>query len=481
MVLPAALATFFILLRCTSAEPPADFLGDETPYRVIPTGTDAPDTTGTASPNNIRGTPNPRVDDLWIDVKVGPTGEKFVRYSAYGTLATKILARWHRGGNRGSVGYWVQRNSENLAYYALAKYMMSKNGNVYPHLPVVTNELFRAPFPTPEPGLLAMFVTDSSDFYLNTTDDLTAWDSSVGEHYPGCSDNPNESENSSPLTIDGFAPDSEYPDDYISQVSTWIEALGSSDEGSDSGSGGDAGQQIAIASYINPLGDPASWERLLAYDSKKVSVLVANVLNGPDYVVDNSWKSVIEQAASLKDLADWASQIEQDIDKWFELYGSSLGGIFFDEGWPECGPNNIYADLYAYINKYTKNKHPSAFTVLNPGSPIAQCFENTMDTLLTFKSSYETYISSYDQIATITALASSRHAGLLEITDDDQPNPYDNLPSEEAGNIKINTQPKHVVLTRQSIKKGLPRPQEPLWRSQTPIVVAYRARRGGCP
>jgi hypothetical protein len=47
-----------------------------------------------------------------------------------------------------------------------------------------------------------------------------------------------------------------------------------------------------------PIGDPASWERLLAYDSKKVSILVTNVLNSPDYVVDNSWKSVIEQAAS---------------------------------------------------------------------------------------------------------------------------------------------------------------------------------------
>ena len=238
--------------------------------------------------------------------------------------------------------------------------------------------------------------------------------------------------------------------------------------------------------------------------------MVANVLNGPDYVVDNSWKSVIEQAASQgkkilgyvrtgylgvsqqqfttrlgsKDLADWASQIEQDIDKWFELYGTSLGGIFFDEGWPECGPNNIYADLYAYINKYTKNKHPSAFTVLNPGSPIAQCFENTMDTLLTFESSYETYTNSYvpnnwtpkdprkiwhiiykvpqDQIATVAALASSRYAGLLEITDDDQPNPYDNLPSEAymqalVGAVPGGTPPIHVVAkATSSYVAGLP-------------------------
>jgi hypothetical protein len=415
--------------------------------------------------------PNPRVQDLQIDIKTGPT--EIGTTPAYGPLWTKVLARWQEGGKGGSVGYYVQRNSDNLAYYALAKYVMSKNGNVYPHLPIVTLKIDGPPYPK-LPDSLATFVTEGSDFYLNTTDDLTIW----GGDYLGCPDGTNGGEISSPLTIDGFAPASAYPDSYNSQVSSWIEALVSTDGGSNPGSGGGAGQQIAIASYINPLGDPASWERLLAYDTQKVSVLVANVLNGPDYVVDTAWKLVIDQAASQgkkilgyvrtgylgvsqqqfttrlgsHNLADWASQIEQDVDKWFELYGTSLGGIFFDEGWPECGPNNIYADLYAYINNYTKRKHPGAYTVLNPGSPIAQCFENTMDTLLTFESSHETYTNSFvpndwtpkdprkiwhiiykvphDQIATVAALAQSRHSGLLEITDDDQPNPYDNLPNE---------------------------------------------------
>lgn len=62
--------------------------------------------------------------------------------------------------------------------------------------------------------------------------------------------------------------------------------------------GASAGQQIAIASYINPLGDPAAWARLLEYDTGKVSVLVANVLNGPDYIIDPAWKSVIDKAAA---------------------------------------------------------------------------------------------------------------------------------------------------------------------------------------
>ncbi|KAL2856115.1 SGNH hydrolase-type esterase domain-containing protein [Aspergillus pseudodeflectus] len=211
---------------------------------------------------------------------------------------------------------------------------------------------------------------------------------------------------------------------------------------------GNQGQQIAIASYINPLGDPASWERLLAYDTQKVSVLVANVLNGPDYVIEDSWKSVIDRAASQgkkiigyvrtgylgvsqqqfttrlgsRDLADWASQIEQDIDKWYELYGNSLGGIFFDEGWPECGPNNIYADLYAYIDEYTKRKHPGAYTssfVPNDWTPKDPR-----------KIWHIIYKVPQDQIANVAALAKSRNVGLIEITDDVQPNPYDNLPNE---------------------------------------------------
>jgi spherulation-specific family 4 protein len=247
---------------------------------------------------------------------------------------------------------------------------------------------------------------------------------------------------------------------------------------------GSDGQQIAIASYINPLGDPAAWARLLEYDTGKVSVLVANVLNGPDYIVDPAWKSVIDKAASSgkkilgyvrtgylgvsqqkfttrlgsNDLIDWICQIEQDVDKWYELYGSSIGGIFFDEGWPECGIEgdkntaNRYVTMYRHVNNYTKRKYPGAFTVLNPGSPIASCYEDSMDALMTFENSYQAYQDRYvpndwtpkdprkiwhiiyrvpqDKIKEVAALAKSRHAGLIEITDDDNPNPYDNLPND---------------------------------------------------
>ena len=84
---------------------------------------------------------------------------------------------------------------------------------------------------------------------------------------------------------------------------------------------------------------------------------------------------------------------------------------------------------------------------------MAQCFEDTMDALLTFESSYETYTSSAftpndwtpkddrkiwhivyrvpeGKVAEVAALAAKRGVGYLEMTDDDNPNPYDNVPSE---------------------------------------------------
>ncbi|KAF4151955.1 hypothetical protein CNMCM6069_002810 [Aspergillus lentulus] len=46
------------------------------------------------------------------------------------------------------------------------------------------------------------------------------------------------------------------------------------------------GQQIAVTLYINLLGDPAAWNRLIVYDVKKMPILVANIMNGLDSALD---------------------------------------------------------------------------------------------------------------------------------------------------------------------------------------------------
>jgi lysophospholipase L1-like esterase len=244
-------------------------------------------------------------------------------------------------------------------------------------------------------------------------------------------------------------------------------------------SGGDTtpfGQQIAMAAYSNPTSDRSDWDRLINADSSKASVLVANVLNGPGSEVDDGWVNVIGRAhASGKHILgyvdtgyfgaadgrltrlgssaakDWLTQAEQDVDAWYHLYGSSIDGIFFDDGYNQCGNSNAYPQLYAELNYYAKRYHPGAMTVLNPGTVVPQCYENSADVLLTFEGSYDTYESSAyqalgwtpsspskiwhivygvpaDKISLVDETSQTRGAGYVEITDDVLSNPYDQQP-----------------------------------------------------
>ncbi|KAL3428952.1 Spherulation-specific family 4-domain-containing protein [Aspergillus tetrazonus] len=239
------------------------------------------------------------------------------------------------------------------------------------------------------------------------------------------------------------------------------------------------GQQIALASYIHPLADPAAWNRIIGYPSNIVSVLIANVLNGPDTTVNEAWADVINRASASgkriigyvrtgylgqsqqrfetrlgsTEIADWVAQIEADVDLWYALYPGKIGGIFFDEVLNICGSNNEYADIYRFLSDNTKRKYPNAFTVLNPGTTIPQCFENSADTLMTFEQSFDIYVNSYvpnpgwtpadprklwhiiygvpqAEATRVANLAHERGAGFIHITDDTLPNPYDTLPNE---------------------------------------------------
>jgi len=263
-------------------------------------------------------------------------------------------------------------------------------------------------------------------------------------------------------------------------------------------------EQLALATYIDPGANVATWERLISFPSDKVSVLVANVVNGPDSAANAGWTDVIPRAAASgktvlgyvrtgylgvsfqkfttrlgsSHTSDWyvtqgcnpicrlkqqtdsipslcrVAQIQEDVDQWYRLYPGHIGGIFFDEGWNDCGAGDLNAKLYKFITQETKRKYPGAYTVLNPGAPMPQCFEHSADTLLTAEVSYATYTSSAyadvdwtpsdprklwhivydvpsDQVAAVAKLARSRNVGMLHITDDIEPNPYDTIPDDE--------------------------------------------------
>jgi hypothetical protein len=247
--------------------------------------------------------------------------------------------------------------------------------------------------------------------------------------------------------------------------------------------GATGGQQIAVASYIHPGADKNAWDRLIASDSSKVTFVVANVLNGPGSEKVSSWTNVIGRArASGKKVLgyvatgylgqtgirtrlgstrtqDWVAQIEQDVNAWYALYGNDMGGIFFDEGFNVCGSNDEFPAMYTQVNSYAKRAHPGALTVLNPGTSIPQCYEDTADIMLTYESSYAGYLGKAsnpdlnfhelgwkpksptkiwhiiydvpaDAVASIAATSRERDAGYIQITDDIMPNPYDTLPND---------------------------------------------------
>jgi hypothetical protein len=346
-----------------------------------------------AADSSREGYPNPRIVDLLVSIPNRDGGA--TQTEAYGTVMTKILARW-QGDGIFSTGYWVQRNADNLKYYALAKYVMTKNGNVYTHLPLVTARplgVIRPAFSATTAGLIAEFFQGDGSFYWNTSSDPQTL---AGATLPTCADGNDGDDVESVLNINGFVPDSAYPSDYTKQVDAWIKDLGAADsdggsnsEGSTGGTGSSgAGQQIALATYIDPGANKETWNRIVALASDKVSVVVANVVNGPDSSANAGWTDVIPRAAASGKVvlgyvrtgylgvsfqkfttrlgssltSDWVAQIQEDVDQWYSLYPGMMGGIFFDEGWNDCGADNINAELYKFITQQTKLKYPGAYT-----------------------------------------------------------------------------------------------------------------------
>ena len=181
-------------------------------------------------------------------------------------------------------------------------------------------------------------------------------------------------------------------------------------------------QHIGLPAYIPPS-NTATWNRISTAGSS-LGFVIANVANGPgSATADASWTSVISAThqngtkvlgyvdtgyfgttspARLTRLGEstktaWLVQAEQDIDRWYNLYGGSLDGIFFDDGQNVCGPTSSsteYVDLYSQLNDYVHHNHRGSFTVMNPGVAVPECYEDTADVLLTFEGNYTDFMAT---------------------------------------------------------------------------------------
>jgi len=245
-------------------------------------------------------------------------------------------------------------------------------------------------------------------------------------------------------------------------------------------------QKLAVPAYINPLLDPAAWARLSTSSPSAMGFAVANVINGPDYLPLPEWTDALGSvsAAGVRvvgyvdtgylgttgqrtrlgstDPVDWMSKIEHDVAKWYQFYGPSLSGIFFDQTPNQCtmADGTNLADLYRYLSNEVERAHPGSTTVLNPGVAVPQCYQDVGDVLVTFEGSYASYMGDpsspnpYTPLSwtpvdpmkiwhivygvpdtttmnSVLALSKQRRAGNVYVTDDVLDNPYDTLPSPD--------------------------------------------------
>lgn len=238
-------------------------------------------------------------------------------------------------------------------------------------------------------------------------------------------------------------------------------------------------QHLAVPAYFYPGGSPGSgyWTQL-DQAGGAVGIATANPDNGPGSAFDQGYANAIQAAHNAGEkvigyvdtgyfgttgrttrggqttTAAWTAQVESDVSDWYSWYGSyGLSGIFFDDALGDCGTDNAHVDLYSAVNTFTKQQHPGAFTVDNPGSPADSCYASAADVLVMFEGSYASYTgwtapawelssSNPDQFwhlvyATATsgdmenavALSRQRNAGYVYVTPDDLPNPWDTLPT----------------------------------------------------
>lgn len=148
---------------------------------------------------------NPRVTDITIQFQT--IGGDVYTGKAYGPLLTKILARWPY-----TTGVWVWQNADNMNDYALAKYVQSQIGNVYPNFPVVTEENIRQPW---KGMIVAGSGTNSVQW--NGTNEIFQ---EMVTQLNNCADDVDASASASSLSMTAMAPDSSYPASYISSLVT---------------------------------------------------------------------------------------------------------------------------------------------------------------------------------------------------------------------------------------------------------------------
>lgn len=228
-------------------------------------------------------------------------------------------------------------------------------------------------------------------------------------------------------------------------------------------------QAVAIPSYFYPDSGAAGslWDRT-DDGAPAVSLAVINPASGPGETRDPAYAAQVQksQAAGLTvlgyvptayantadpDRSRTVAAVEADVDKFYEWYG--VDGIFLDEASTDCryatSPTSYYNEVYQHVKE---RGGEGATVAINPGTQTSECYMSVSDIVMNFEGSHDRYVSSYSapewvegydpgrfwhlvyaspDAATMkrdVALSKGRNAGLIYVTPDDLPNPWDTLP-----------------------------------------------------
>jgi hypothetical protein len=136
--------------------------------------------------------------------------------------------------------------------------------------------------------------------------------------------------------------------------------------------------------------------------------------------------------------------VTQDIDRWKEWYG--VDSIFLDEAASVPEEVSTYADYAAQVHD------SGGIAVLNPGIVPDQGYFEFADAIVTFEDPLDAYFSAKEapewlrgqtrtevwhiisgapeeRLDEVLNRARQQGAGRIFVTDDEEPNPYDSLPT----------------------------------------------------
>lgn len=207
---------------------------------------------------------------------------------------------------------------------------------------------------------------------------------------------------------------------------------------------------ILIPAYFYPLEE--EFQKLLYIKNSFKQIIILNVEDGPSFSFDENYEQAIKKLINIDKIpigyvyTSYGERdveiVKRDIDLWFKFY-PNLKGIFLDEVNDTEETKDYYKTLYEYI-KFKFN----GLVVLNPGTNFAKelinycdyavIFEDSLDKLPKFEIEDELFYHIKKLVILVYGVNNENFISVFSniiskgiknfyITNDDLPNPWDNL------------------------------------------------------